>query len=127
LEEEAQRKQKEEEMQQREEKYQRDLAHWLEVDYTAAVEQQCHKNWTNTFLFLLNPPSNEEMNLIDLPSLTKRQYVYYLPKETPEAHQQHEELTKEMGMVAIGRGSLCERCIDIGILCISQNLLWVFI
>jgi len=39
LEEEAQRKQEEEEAQQREEECQRDLAHCLEVDRVAAVEQ----------------------------------------------------------------------------------------
>jgi len=32
-------------------------------------------------------PSDEEINLIDLPPLTKRQHVQYLPQEAPEAHQ----------------------------------------
>jgi len=68
-------------------------------------------------------PSDEEMNLIDLLLLTKRQYVRYLPKETPEACQQCEELAREMRMSVVGEGSLCERCADFGILCIFQNLL----
>ena len=62
------------------------------------------------------------MNLIDLPPLTKRQYVCYLPKETLEVCQQCEELAKEIGVVVVGRGSPCERCVDFGILCIPQNL-----
>ena len=66
------RKVKEKEIQRREEKCQRDLAHCLETDCIATVEQQQHKNWTKTFLPLLNPLSNEEMNLIDLLPLTKR-------------------------------------------------------
>jgi len=66
--------------------YQRNLAHQLEVDCVAAVEQQQHKNWTKTFLSS-SPPSNKDMNLIDLPPLTKRQHIRYLPQETPEAHQ----------------------------------------
>jgi len=47
------------------------------------------------------------MNLIDLLPLTKRQ---------------REELAKEMGIVAVGRESLCEKCMNFGILCIPQNL-----
>jgi len=43
------------------------------------------------------------MNLIDLLSLTKRQYVWYLPKETLEACQQREELAKEIGVSAVGK------------------------
>jgi len=62
-------------------------------------------------------------NLIDLLPLTKRQCVQYLPKETPEAHQQYEELAKEMGVAAIGGGSPYKRCADFGILCMPQNLL----
>jgi len=85
LEEKAQRKE-EEELWQRKEERQRDLAHCLEVDCVTAVEQQHWKNWAKTFLLPSTPP-DEEMNLIDLPPLTKRQCVQYLPKETPEAHQ----------------------------------------
>jgi len=62
------------------------------------------------------------MNHINLPPLTKRQYVQYLPKEILEACQRREKLAKEMGMVAVGGGSLCKRCADFGILCIPQNL-----
>jgi len=114
-EEEAQRKIKEEERQ-------RDLAHRLEADRVAAVEQQRHKSWTKTFL-PSSPSSDEDMNLIDLPPLTKRQHIRYLPQETPEARQRHEELAKEIGVLVMGGGSPCERCVDFRILCISQNLL----
>ena len=75
LEEEARKKQKEEETRRREEDHQRDLAKRLEVDRIAAVEQQRRKNWMKTFLPPSSPPSNKEMNLIDLPPLTKRQRV----------------------------------------------------
>jgi len=67
-------------------------------------------------------PSDEEMNLIDLSPLTKRQHVRYLLKETLEAHQQREELAREMGASVVGGGSPWERCADFGILCIPQNL-----
>ena len=62
------------------------------------------------------------MNLIDLPSLTKRQRIRYLPQETLEACQRREELAKEMGVSVVGGGSPCERYVDFGILCIPQNL-----
>ena len=75
LEEEACKKQKEEETRRRKEDCQRDLAKRLETDRVAAVEQQWHKNWMKTFLLPSSPPSDEEMNLIDLPPLTKRQCV----------------------------------------------------
>ena len=75
LEEEACKKQKEEETRRRKEDCQRDLAKRLETDHVAAVEQQRHKNWMKTFLLPSSPPSDEEMNLIDLPPLTKRQCV----------------------------------------------------
>ena len=120
-EEEAWRKAEEEETRRKEEERQRDLAHRLEADRVAAMEQQWHKNWTKTFL-PSSPPSDEDMNLIDLLSLTKRQRIQYLPQETPEARQRREELTKEMGVPAVGGGSLCKRCADFGILCIPQNL-----
>jgi len=87
LEEEAQKKQEEEETWQREEDRQRDLAKCLEVDHVAAVEQQRHKNWMKTFLLPSSPPSDEEMNLINLLPLTKRQCVRYLLQETLEACQ----------------------------------------
>ena len=72
---------------QEEEQRQRDLAHRLEADRVAAVEQQWRKNWMKTFQPLSSPPSDKEMNLLDYPPLTKRQRVWYLPQETPEACQ----------------------------------------
>ena len=123
LEKETWRKQEEKEAQQREEDCQRDLAQHLEVDHVAAMEQQWRKNWIKTFLLPSSPPSDEEMNLIDLPPLTKRQHVWYLPQETPEARQRCEELTRKMGTSVVGGRSLCERCMDFGILCIPQTLL----
>jgi len=104
-----------------EEQCQKDLAHRLEVDCVATVEQQWHKNWMKTFQ-LPSSPSDEDMNLLDYPPLTKRQCVRYLPQETPEARQRHEELSKEMGMSVVGGGNPCERCADFGILCIPQTL-----
>ena len=104
-----------------EEEHQRDLAHQLEVDHIAAMEQQRRKNWTKTFL-PSSPPSDKDMNLIDLLPLTKRQRIRHLPQETLEARQRREELAKEMGVPAVGGGSLYERCADFGILCIPQNL-----
>ena len=87
LEEEARKKQEEEETRQREEDRQRDLAKCLEADRVAAVEQQRCKNWMKTFLLPSSPPSDEEMNLLNFPPLTKRQHVRYLPKETLETYQ----------------------------------------
>jgi len=80
------------------------------------------KNWMKTFLPPSSPPSDEEMNLIDLPPLTKRQRVRYLPQETPEVRQRREELAREMGTPVIGGRSPCERCVDFGIMCIPQTL-----
>ena len=120
-EEEARRKVEEKEAWRREEERQRDLAHHIEADRVTAVEQQHRKNWSKTFLSS-SPPSDENMNLIDLPPLTKRQRIRYLPQETPEACQQCEELAKEMGVLVMGGGSPCKRCTDFGILCIPQNL-----
>jgi len=121
LEEEAQKKQEEEKTRRKEEERQRDLAHRLEADHIATVEQQRHKNWTKTFL-LSSLPSDEDTNLINLLPLTKRQRVRYLPQETPEAHQRHEELAREMGTSVVGGGNPCERCMDFRILCIPQTL-----
>jgi len=87
LEKEAQRKQEEKEAQWKEKERQRDLAHHLEADHIAAVEQQRRKNWIKTFLPPSSPPSDEKMNLLNYLPLTKRQRVRYLPKETPEARQ----------------------------------------
>jgi len=115
LAEEAERHRKEEEQRQK------NLAHRLEADRVAAVEQQWCKNWMKTFQ-LPSSPSDEDMNLLDYPPLTKRQRVRYLPQETPEARQRHEELSKEMGMSVVGGGNPCERCVDFGILCIPQTL-----
>ena len=69
-----QRKVEEKETQRKEEERQKDLAHRLEADCVAAMEQQQCKNWTKTFL-PSSPPSDENLNLIDLPPLTKRQCI----------------------------------------------------
>jgi len=123
LEEEARKlAEQEQRRKQEEEQRQKDLAHRLEADRVAAVEQQRRRNWMNKFQPPSSPPSDEEMNLLDYPPLTKRQRVRYLPKETPEAREQREELAREMGTAVVGGGSLCERCADFGILCIPQNL-----
>jgi len=123
LEEEVQKLAEEEQCgKQEEEQCQKDLAHRLEADHVAAVEQQRRKNWMNKFQPPSFPPSDEEMNLLDYPPLTKRQHVRYLPKETPEARQRREELAREMGVSLVGGGSPCERCVDFGILCIPQTL-----
>ena len=116
----------EEELHRKEEECQRDLVYCIEVDCVAAIEQQCRKNWSKMFLSSSSPPSDKDMNLIDLLPLIKRQRVQYLPKETPEAHQQHQELAREIGVSAISGGSPCKRCMDFGILYIPQNLPWVF-
>jgi len=123
LEEEAQKLvEQEQRRKQEEEQRQKDLAYRLEVDRVAAVEQVQRKNWAKTFLPPPSPPSDEEMNLINLPPLTKRQRLCYLPKETPEAFQQCEELARQMGTTVVGGGNPCERCADFGILCIPQTL-----
>jgi len=105
-----------------EEQRQKDLAHRLEADRIAAVEQQWRKNWMNKFQPPLSPPSDEEMNLLNYPPLTKRQHVRYLPQETPEARQRRQEMARKIGVSIVGGGSPCERCTDFGILCIPQNL-----
>ena len=79
-------KAEEKETRRKEKERQRDLAHRLKADHVAAMEQQRRKNWTKTFL-PSSPPSDEDMNLIDLPPLTKRQCIQYLPQETPEVCQ----------------------------------------
>ena len=122
LEEKAQKLAEEAERRRKEEKQrQKDLAHRLEADRVAAVEQQWRKNWMKTFQ-PPSSPSDEDMNLLDYPPLTKRQRVQYLPQETPEARQRREELSKEMGTSVVGGGNPCERCVDFGILCIPQTL-----
>jgi len=121
-EEEAWRKAEAEEARRKEEERQRDLAHCIEADRVATVEQQRRKNWAKTFLPPSSPPSDGEMNLLDFPPLTKRQRVRYLPQETLEFRQRREEWAKEMGVPLVGGGSPCERCADFGILCIPQNL-----
>ena len=116
------KKQEEKETWQREEDRQRDLAQRLEADRVIAVKQQWRKNWMKTFLLPSSPPSDEEINLIDLPPLSKRQRVQYLPQETPEARQRRKELARETGTPVVGGGSPCKRCADFGILCIPQTL-----
>jgi len=68
------------------------------------------------------PLSNEKMNLIDLPPLTKRQQVHYFPKETLEQYQERKEMAKELGIEPMGRENPCEWCTNFGILCLPQNL-----
>jgi len=71
---------------------------------------------------LASPPSKEKMTLIDLPPLTKRQQVHYLPKKTPEQCLERKEMAKELGIEPMGAGSPCERCANFVILCLSQDL-----
>jgi len=95
-----------------------------EADRQAAVVQMQRKNWLKKMNPepLASPPSEEEMNLIDLPPLTKRQRVRYLPKETSEQHRAREEMAKELGIEPMGGESPCERCANFGILCLPQDL-----
>ena len=95
-----------------------------EADRQAAVVQVQRKNWLKKMNPepLASPPSEEEMNLIDLPPLTKRQRVRYLPKETPEQRWEREETARELGIEPMGAGSPCERCTNFGILCLPQDL-----
>jgi len=79
LEEEAQKLAEEAERRRKEEEQcQKDLAHRLEADRVAAVEQQRRKNWMKTFQ-PSSSPSDEDMNLLNYLPLTKRQRVQYLP------------------------------------------------
>jgi len=82
--EEAERQMKAEEERRRQKEA--DDAFRQEVDQQATVVQVRQKNWLKAMNPepVASPPSEEEMNLIDLPPLTKRQRVRYLPKETPE-------------------------------------------
>ena len=115
LEEEAQKLAEEAEHHRKEEEQrQKDLAHQLEADCIAAIEQQRCKNWMKTFQ-PSSSPADEDMNLLDYLPLTKRQRVRYLPQETPEARQRREELSKEMGTSVVGGGNPCERCTVMGI------------
>jgi len=102
-----------------------DNAFRKEADRQAAVVQVRRKNWLKKMNPepLASPPSEEEMNLIDLPPLTKRQRVHYLPKETPEQCREREEMARELGLKPMGGGSPCERCANFGILCLPQDLL----
>jgi len=95
-----------------------------EADQQAAVVQMRQKNWLKKMNPepLASPPSEEEMNLINLPPLTKRQRVRYLPKETPEQRQEWEETARELGIEPMGASSPCERCANFGILCLPQDL-----
>jgi len=95
-----------------------------EADRQAAIVQVQRKNWLKKMNpeLLASPPSNEEMNLIDLPPLTKRQWVHYLPKETLEQCRAREEIAKELGIEPMGEENPCERCANFGILCLPQDL-----
>jgi len=96
-----------------------------EADRQAAVVQVQRKNWLKQMNPepVASPPSEEKMNLIDLPPLMKRQQVRYLPKETPEQRWEREEMARELGLEPMGRGNPCERCANFGILCLPQDLL----
>jgi len=101
-----------------------DDAFCQEADRQTAVVQVRRKNWLKNMNpeSLASSPSEEEMNLIDLPPLTKRQWVQYLPKETPEQHREQEETARELGIEPMGAGSPCKRCANFGILCLLQDL-----
>jgi len=100
--EEVERQMKAEEKQRRQKEVD-DIFH-QEVDRQAVVVQVQRKNWLKKINLepLVSPPSKEEMNLIDLPPLTKRQQVRYLPKKTSEQHQAREEMAKELGIEPMG-------------------------
>ena len=121
--EEAERQIKAEEEQQRQKET--DNAFCQEVDRQVAVVQVWRKNWLKKMNLepLASSPFKEEINLIDLPPLTKRQRVRYLPKETAEQHRAREEMVKELGIEPIGGENPCERCANFGILCLPQDLL----
>jgi len=82
--EEAERQMKAEEERRRQKEA--DDAFRQEADRQAAVVQVWRNNWLKKMNPepLASPPRKEEMNLINLPPLTKRQRVHYLPKETSE-------------------------------------------
>jgi len=101
-----------------------DDAFHQEADQQVAVIQVWRKNW----LKAMNPEpvafplSEEEMNLIELPPLTKRQWVCYLPRKTPEQRQEQKEMARELGIEPMGEGSPCKRCANFSILCLPQDL-----
>jgi len=111
---EEERRQKEEaerQMKTKEERWRQkeaDDAFRQEADRQAAVVQVWQKNWLKAMNPepVASPPSKEEMNLIDLPPLTKRQWVRYLPKETPEQRREREEMARVLGIEPMGTGSL---------------------
>jgi len=120
--EEAERQMKAEEERQRQKEA--DDAFRQEADRQAVVVQMQRKNWLKKINPepLAFPLSEEEMNLIDLPLLTERQRVQYLPKETPEQRWEREETARELGIEPMGTGSPCERCANFSILCLPQDL-----
>jgi len=128
-EEERQQKEEAERQMKAEEEWQRqkeaDDAFRQEADRQAVVVQMRRKNWLKKMNLepLASPPSEEEMNLINLPPLTKRQRVRYLPKETLEQRRARDEMAKELEIEPIGGESPCERCANFGILCLPQDLL----
>jgi len=95
-----------------------------EADRQAAVVQVQRKNWLKQMNLepVASPPSEEKMNLIDLPPLMKRQRVWYFPKETLEQRREREEMARELGLEPMGGGNPCERCANFGILCLPQDL-----
>jgi len=121
-EEERQRQKEAEEERQRQKEA--DEAFHQEADRQAAIVQVRRKNWLKKMNpeLVASPPFEEEMNLINLPPLTKRQWVQYLPKETLEQRQECKEMARELGIEPMGAGSPCERCANFGILCLPQDL-----
>jgi len=100
-----------------------DDAFYQEADRQAAVIQVWRKNWLKKVNPepLASPPSEEEINLIDLLPLTKRQQVRYLPEKTPEQRREREAMAKELGIEPMGGKNPCERCANFGILCRNWN------
>ena len=97
-----------------------DDAFHQEADRQVAIVQVRRKNWLKQMNPepVASPPSEEKMNLIDLPPLMKRQRVRYLPKETPEQCWERKEMARELGLEPMGEGNPCERCTNFGILCL---------
>jgi len=101
-----------------------DNAFHQKVERQVMVIQVWRKNWLKKVNpeLLASPLSEEEMNLINLPPLTKRQQVCYLPKETPEQHRKREAMAKELGIEPMGGKNPCKRCANFGILYLPQDL-----
>jgi len=95
-----------------------------EADRQVAVVQVQRKNWLKKMNLepLASPLFEKEINLINLPPLTKKQWVHYLPKETLEQCQAREEMAKELGIEPMGGENPYKRCANFGILYLPQDL-----